>query len=105
VDVIAEHRIDVLYPDGERDPVLFRVGRPRPHPEGDHACPVSAGGLRIWSGETELRGVGSFHALMIGVRFLYDMLSVEVERGATLHREDGGDALDLTDLFVLYKVR
>ena len=103
MDVIAEHRVDVLYPDGELVPVRLRIGRPRPHPQGDHVCPVQAEGLRLWEGPAEFAGVGSLHALMIGLRFLRDMLSTEVERGAVLHWEGGKQHLTLDDLFVLHK--
>ncbi len=103
MDVVAEHRLVVLYPDGELVPVYLRVGRPRPHPKGDHVCLVQAEGLRLWEGPTEFGGVDSFHALMIGLRFLYNMLSTEVERGAILHWEGAEEAHELSDLFVLHQ--
>jgi hypothetical protein len=104
MSVVAEHRLDVLYPDGQMVPVLIRVGLPRPHPQGDYVCSVEAHGMRIWQGPSELSGVGSFHALMIGIRFLYKMLSSEVEQGAILHWEGGKQFLNLDELFVLHKI-
>jgi hypothetical protein len=103
MDVIAEHRLDVLYPDGEMVPVHVRIGRPRPHPEGkgDWGCVVQAEGLRIWDGPSELFGEGSLHALMIAASFLHRMLSAEVERGAVPHWQGGAEALDIDGLFVL----
>jgi hypothetical protein len=103
MDVVAEHQIDVLYPDGEMISVHIRVGRPQPHPEGngDWGCEVQAEGLRIWEGPNKLYGVGSLHALMIAVGFLHRMLSAEVERGAVLHWQGGEEALCADDLFVL----
>ena len=99
MDVIAEHRLEVHYPDGIVVSVCLRVGRPKPHSNGDYVCPVQAEGLRLWQGPKEFWGVGSFHALIIGIRFLHNMLSVEVENGAKLHWEGGMQPLKLSDLF------
>ena len=105
MDVIAEHRVDVLYPDGEIRPVHLRIGRPRPHPEGrgDWGCVVQAEGLRLWEGPAELFGEGSLHALMIGAGFLHRMLCSEVERGAVPRWPGGTAVLCVDDLFVLTK--
>jgi hypothetical protein len=103
MDVIAEHRLVVLYPDGELVPVYLRIGRPGPHPKGDFVCPVQAEGLRLWKGPAELAGVDTLHALMIALRFLHDMLSSEVERGAVLHWEGGNQSLQLSDLFGMHE--
>ena len=103
MDVIAEHRLNVLYPDGEMVPVHVRIGRPHPHPagKGDWGCVVQAEGLRIWQGPSELFGEGSLHALMIAASFLHRILSAEVERGAVPHWQGGAEALDIDGLFVL----
>lgn len=103
MEAIAEHRIDFLYPDGQSVSVQVRIGRPYPHPKGDWACVVQAEGLRIWEGPSELFGVGSLHALMIGAGFLRSMLLAEVERGAVPHGEGGEVALGIDELFVLPK--
>lgn len=105
MDVIAEHPIDVLYPDGSMCQVHLRIGRPRPHPGGggDWGCVVQAEGLRLWEGPSELFGEGSLQALMIGARFLQQMLSTEVARGAVLRWHDGTEVLHVDDLFVLPK--
>jgi hypothetical protein len=99
VKVVAEHRIAVLYPDGQLKPVRIWVGQPHPHPQGDFVCPIGADGLRIWEGSTELFGVGSFHALLVGLGFLYRVLSQEVESGAILRWPDSEQVLDLRELF------
>ncbi|WP_088253112.1 hypothetical protein [Fimbriiglobus ruber] len=100
---IAEHRIDFLYPDGEMVPVRIRLGCPFVHPKGGWTCAVQAEGLRIWQGPSELFGEGSFHALVIGVRFLHRMLVAEIERGAVPHWEGGVEALEIDELFVLWR--
>ncbi|WP_020470725.1 hypothetical protein [Zavarzinella formosa] len=102
-DVIAEQRLRVRYPDGELAPVVLRIGVPKPHPAGDHICSVQAEGLRIWQGPKALYGVGTFHALMIGIRFLQKVLAIEVERGAVLYDEESDERVDIADLFVLDK--
>jgi hypothetical protein len=105
MDVIAEHTVDVLYPEGKLVRVHLRVGRPFPHAQqGDFACTVSADGLRGWERPTEIFGVGSLHALMLGLRFLYYGLAVELERGAILHWEGGEQVLALDELFVPFKI-
>ena len=78
-----------------------RVGRPYPHPKGDHACQVQAEGLRLWQRPTEIYGVGTWHALMLGLRFLRTMLAAEAERGAVFHWEGGEHAVSVEELFVL----
>jgi hypothetical protein len=102
MDVIAERRLTVLYPDGELVPVCLRIGRPKPHQKGNYVCAVQAEGLRLWQGPKEFFGVDSFQALTIGVRLLYEILSAEVERGAVLHWEGGKEAISLSDLFSLH---
>jgi hypothetical protein len=104
MDVVAERRLLALFPDGASVPVCLRVGRPRPHPLGDWVCPVQAEGLRIWEGPSEFFGVGSWQALMIGLRFLREMLAAEMDKGAVFHWEDGEHAISLEELFSLHKI-
>ena len=101
MDVIAEHRLVATFPDGELVPVVLRVGRPYAHPKGDHACPVQAEGLRLWDGPSDIFGVGTWHALMLGLRFLRSMLATEAERGAVFHWEGAEHAVSVEELFVL----
>src|SRR5438876_681954 len=56
MDVIAEHRLEAHYPDGVVVSVCLRVGRPKPHSNGDYVCPVQAEGLRLWQGPKEFWG-------------------------------------------------
>jgi len=101
MDVITELRLVATFPDGGSAPVVLRVGRPYPHPKGDHACQVQAEGLRLWQRPTEIYGVGTWHALMLGLRFLRTMLAAEAERGAVFHWEGGEHAVSVEELFVL----
>jgi hypothetical protein len=110
MDVIVEHRLDMLYSDGETREVRLRVGRPRPHPDGrgDWGCEVQAEGLRAWKGPTEVFGEGSLQALMLGTNLLRRMLSAEVARGAVARwqgeDDEGGGILDVDVLFGLPKL-
>jgi hypothetical protein len=104
MDVIAEHKLLALYPDGTASPVCLRVGRPEPRSDGDWVCPVQGEGLRLWEGPTELFGVGSWHALMIGLRFLREILASEVRQGAVLHWEGGEHSTSVDELFVLHEI-
>ena len=101
MDVVAEHRLVVTFPDGGPVPVVMRVGRPFAQPNGDYACPVQAEGLRLWEGPNDIFGVSSWHALMLGLMFLRRMLAAELERGAVLHWEGGDHSISVEQLFVL----
>jgi hypothetical protein len=100
MDLVAEQRIDFLYPDGQLVPVHVRLGRPYPHPKGDWACLVQTEGLPERTDPTELFGVGPMHALMIGARFLHLRLTAEVARGAVPHDECDRDVMSIDSLFV-----
>jgi hypothetical protein len=62
---------------------------------------VSATGLRLWEGSTTIFGVGSWHALLLTLRFLREMLLREQQRRAVFHGPDGGRALSVEGLFCL----
>jgi hypothetical protein len=104
MDVIAEHRLVALFPDGGPVPVCLRVGRPTPHPNGDYVCLVQAEGLRVWEGPSAIVGVGSWHALLLGLRFLRSMLAAEVKGGAVFHWEGGQHEVSVEELFVLHAI-
>ncbi|WP_157369443.1 hypothetical protein [Zavarzinella formosa] len=101
MDVIAEQRLDLLYPDGELVPVHIRIGRPQPHPDGkgDWGCLAEATGLRIWDGPQEFFGEGSLQALMLTARFLHSMLLAEIERGAAMPVWPDGSEMGLNTIF------
>jgi hypothetical protein len=104
MDVIAERRLVALFPDTGPVPISLRVGRPVPHPQGDWVCPVQAEGLRLWQGPSEIFGAGSWHALMLGLRFLRSMLVAEADRGAVFHWEGAEEAISVETLFVLGEI-
>src|SRR5690349_23988522 len=104
MDVIAEHEVLALFPDGEAAKVVLRIGRPVPHPESDWVCPVQAEGLRLWQGPTEIMGVGFWHALMCGQMFLREMLAAEAKQGAVFHWEGGEHPISIEELFVLHAI-
>jgi len=99
MDVVAERKLFVTFADGQSSEVHLRIGLPRPHPEIDWVCPVSAKGLRLWQGPTNVMGIDSWQALSLAMRLMRTMLSAEVEEGATFHWEDGEHAIGIDDLF------
>lgn len=101
MDIIAEHRLAATFSDGASALVTLRVGRPYVHPNGNHACLVQAEGLRLWEGPSDIYGVGTWHALMLGLRFVRLMLEAEAERGAVFHWEGGEHAVSVEELFVV----
>jgi Domain of unknown function (DUF6968) len=104
MDVVADHNLFAVFANGQLAPVRLRIGRPMPHPKGDWACPVDVDGLQIVEGSTEIFGVGLGHALMLGLRFLREILSSEVQRGTVFHDEEGKHAINIERLFVLYEI-
>ena len=104
MEVIAERKLFALFPNGKTANVYLCVGRPAAHPNGDWVCPVHAEGLRLWQGPTNLFGVGSWHALMIGLRFLHKILSAEVQQGAVFHYEGGKQPIEVDELFMLHYI-
>ena len=101
MDVIAEHRMVATFPDSGPLAVCLRVGRPEPHPNG-YACEVQAEGLPGWQGPKKIFGVGSWQALLLGLRYLKIMLDYEVSRGAVFHWEDGEHVLRVEEIFGFY---
>jgi hypothetical protein len=104
MDVFAEQRLVAMFPDAGASPVVLRVGRPYAHSEGDHACLVQADGLRLWQGPTDICGVGTWHTLMLGLRFLRQMLAAEADRGAVFHSEGGEHPISIEELFALHAI-
>ena len=103
MDVIAEYQLVAKLPDSDPVTVSLRIGRPTPHPQGDFVCSVQAEGLQIWQGPSDIFGVGSWHALMLGLHFMRSMLTAEVKRGAVLYWEDGEHPISVEELFALHK--
>ena len=99
MDVVAEKRLVAVYPDGASTPIHLRVGRPMPHPRGDWFCEVVAEGLRHWQGPSKICGVETWQALMLGLRFLREVVRSEVRDGAVFHWEDGEHVLYIDKLF------
>jgi len=104
MEVIAEQRLFALFQDGEKASVRLCVGRPVTRSNGSWICPVDAEGLRLWEGPTEFLGAGSWHALMLGLRFLREILSAEIKQGAVFHFEGGKKHVSVEELFVLHEI-
>lgn len=104
MDVFAEHRLVATFPDCGPVPVCLRIGRPTPHPRGDYVCPVQAEGLRLWQGPSDIFGVSSWQALMLGLCFIRSMITAEVARGAVIYWEGGEHAISVEELFALHEV-
>src|SRR5262249_51342969 len=99
MNVIAERRLVAVYPGVASVPVCLRIGRPQPRPDGEWACPVQGEGLRLWEGPIDLLGVDGWQALMIGLRFLREMLTREAEQGTVFHWENGEGPVSLDEVF------
>src|SRR5262245_35092353 len=98
-EVIAETSLLCLYSDGALEPIRLCVSRPSPHPKGDWTCEVSATGLRLWQRRTAIFGISSWHALMLALRLMREILRAELEQGAVLHWPDSTSAITIEELF------
>jgi hypothetical protein len=87
MDVVAEYRMNLKYPDGEIVPVRLRIGRPRELPSGNWHCDADIEGrLRIHSTANGPLSAGSdagtaWQALVFALRFLSRLLRSEVRHG------------------------
>ena len=70
----------------------------------DWVCEVEAEGLSLWQGPSKIYGVDSWHALMLALRTLREILSHEVRQGAVFHWEGGKHAISIDELFVLHEI-
>ena|SRR5579871_4772773 len=104
MDVIAERRLEALYPDIGLTSIHLRIGRPVPRDERDWSCPVQVEGLRLWHGFGEFAGVDSWQALLLALGFVQAILSAEAERGVVFHWESSEDAISIEELFSLGKI-
>ena len=96
-EAIAECDVECEYPDGRRVPLKLAIGKPQPWPQGDWQCPVRTLGpqpkLR------NIRGVDSWQALQLALRFLEALLSAEVDRGAVLYWPTADERITVPELF------
>jgi hypothetical protein len=95
---IAEELLTADYPDSGLREVRIRIGRPRDMGGNVYTCCVAASGLRIWSGPTDMRGVGSWHALILGIRFLRKILDYESKSGVCFYQDR--ELVTIAELFV-----
>ena len=98
-ETVAQTQIVGVFPEGDLRSLKVRIGKPRQLSESDWVCPLAVEGLL--EGPTELHGVDSWHALMVGVRFLREILQTAKERGAIYHWPDGSEVVELSQLFIL----
>jgi hypothetical protein len=103
VDTVAFHRLHIGYPDGRTQSICLQVGKPELQPNSNWVCAVQVEGLSLEGGHFPNYGGSSWQALMVGLRFLHNLLWVEVRRGATLYSERGKYPISLAELFPFHK--
>lgn len=97
-EAIAERGVECVFPDGRREVVRLRIGRPYPAPEIDWCCRVAAVG--IYERPGPIFGVDSLQALLLAQQYLEALVQQEVDAGATLHWPPGDSrAISVTQLF------
>jgi hypothetical protein len=99
MDVVSEEALSALLPDGRVVPIHIRVGRPRPRPTGEWACPVDAEGLPGWQGSRDIFGEGSLQALMLGLGLLRSVLLDATARGTVFRWPDSEEVFHVELLF------
>jgi hypothetical protein len=108
VDVIAEYRLHLKYPDGELVPVWLRINRPERLPTGLWECTGVMDGGR-WAHPqygpfvSPIMASTSWQALAFALRFMHQMIAQEVRSGAMLFSESGRNPIHLDELFPLLR--
>lgn len=96
MDVIAEYRLQLKYPDGKRVPVCLRLGRPVCRPTGIWECDGEVEGeLSVNPARGEpfpAGGIGStsWRALMAALRSVSNLLRMEVNHYEAMLRDETG---------------
>lgn len=99
MDLVAEHELSALFPDGRTATVRVRVGRPRLRPTGEWACPVEVVGLPGWQGPLDIFGEGSLQSLSLGLGVLRSELLRAATEGTVFRFPDSEDIVGVETLF------
>jgi hypothetical protein len=102
---IAAHAIDARFPDGENRRVLLRLGAPFRKPDSKHP--------EEWWIRTELEhldstdgpiaGAGSFHTLILGIRWIVARLQTfEEKHHCRYFWADSDEPFDYRSIFATY---
>jgi hypothetical protein len=97
-ETLAERDVECVFPDGRRQVIYLRIGRPYPAPDIDWCCPVEAVG--IYDRPGPIFGVDSWQALQLAQRYLESLVQREVDDGASLHWPPGDSrTISVAELF------
>jgi hypothetical protein len=97
--MIAEQELTARFPDGRINHVSVRIGAPTARSGGEWACEVHLAGLPTKPDNLRCPGEGSWHALMMGIKFVQIMLSEQVDRGVVFYWPDSDEVADLDLMF------
>jgi len=101
MDVIAEYRLQLKYPNGKMNALRIQVGRPTRRDRIWNCDAVIEGGLRLTYTQGEplpAGGMGgtSWQALMSALRSIYHLIRTE---GADLYDESGRYPIHFDEVF------
>ena len=83
-------------PDGTEHAVVFRVGAPRPHEQGDWTADVAI--IPMQSTPYAIIGIDSWQAVELGMHHIVVMTKHYYELGWRFYWERGGEEAPPTDL-------
>lgn len=96
-EIIAGKTVFAVTANGEKQWLRISVGRPYQVDDVSWACPVQLDGLH-----NKLRdavGADSWQALGLAVGLIRQLLGYYLEDGGKLYYEEGGEEINLNDLF------
>ena len=96
-EIIAETKLFAVSGKGEKKSLRLAVGRPYRINDISWACPIQLEGLH--EKLRDIVGGDSWQALGLAVGLLRQLLGYFVEEGGKLYWEDGGEEMELNDLF------
>lgn len=87
--------------NGQPERLRLAVGVPYLNDDGAWACAVEFEGA--YARLSDVVGVNSWHALALAMGLLHSLLGHYVDSGGRLFWEEGGDAMQLSDLFPQFR--
>jgi hypothetical protein len=96
-DFIAQRRLYAIDVDGSTFEIELAVGKPYHVADDQWACAVRVSGL--YNDLCDMHGTDSWQALQLAQGLAAQLLGYFVEKGGKLFWEEGGEQIQLSELF------
>jgi hypothetical protein len=100
---IAERKLYAIAADGRSFEIHLAIGKPYQITEHEWACAVQVAGL--FNDLRDRHGEDSWQALQLAHQMTAQLLEYFVQDGGRLFREEGGEQVQLSELFVKTSAR